>query len=918
MTLYVGTSAGAYDKGMCRIRRAATATVLYIGETSEIAFADNDYLTVVDEFGLWPKALRIVGGVTFMDYDIAYSDQHKYPAPVPVLGADQVLWLTGATVSHTRTAVGSYVVGSGAIASYQHTAASASAISNDTTDTATITYNAASGMAGYRESCTLTSGNSKTMTGYRQTWVFDATHLPVTDFTLEGAKGDYESGGWEFTIKMPASATLSTVRDRAKVVLFSRDYYGGVESEIGPVAGSENVIASGWIDGGESGERITWNPEQGEVVFTVKGPAYWLGKMQSFPTGIKNINNSDPTTWLRFRDLTVDKGVWHFLHHRSTATAVMDCYLSGDTRALPTAESPASSLWQQLTDIADLSILAKPACDRYGRLFVEVNQQFLPDASRSIIPVVMAMTKPDWREKIDIERSTVSKVGLLVASGVSYNGVKGFSLWSKAPGNVPKRYGDPEPVDSLLFANQTDANVTAGMLLANANNEYSSVSMPLSANNRLIDICPKQYITATAAVNDTVRGISFTDKKFIPRRIEYSHETGEDGGNVLLVDLECEAETTGPIGVTYIPPKPPPAQPYQPPVPGEPSYPPFPPPYIPWLPPVLPPVIEPIGDCITDMGAEENTYPLFFKPTVLSGADADEADRTAYALTGACYIRAAAADHPSFVYFPISSSAFGYWSSGVWRDADPSAWVHVYAVDAAKNVVLNGSPVEGIEIADFFGNTEGWVSNFSPVSATEIAGIKVVIDEDGYAASGNATLEQVAAWGDPDTPTYTAEFYPFVGAAHGTNTSGNRWLYFVFKLNTTGSYPAGNLRVTMQINECNNIAPAFGGMYETPGYSPQIARNVTGWNGEYPGVYPNPGELIMEPTGATYTYRTGYFGFTAGWYVGHGAWDISFTITKLEWKTGGVYYDLWSAYQNTGLTVYLSGAQICNVCPKED
>jgi len=39
MTMYVGTSVGAWDKGLVRIRKTPSGTVFYIGETSEIAWA---------------------------------------------------------------------------------------------------------------------------------------------------------------------------------------------------------------------------------------------------------------------------------------------------------------------------------------------------------------------------------------------------------------------------------------------------------------------------------------------------------------------------------------------------------------------------------------------------------------------------------------------------------------------------------------------------------------------------------------------------------------------------------------------------------------------------------------------------------------------------------------------------------------
>ena len=47
MTLLIGSAEGLADRGMARIRKAPTSSILYIGETSEIEFQDNDYLTVV-------------------------------------------------------------------------------------------------------------------------------------------------------------------------------------------------------------------------------------------------------------------------------------------------------------------------------------------------------------------------------------------------------------------------------------------------------------------------------------------------------------------------------------------------------------------------------------------------------------------------------------------------------------------------------------------------------------------------------------------------------------------------------------------------------------------------------------------------------------------------------------------------------
>ncbi len=124
MTLYIGSSDGAYDVGITRIRKTPTSSILYINPESEIDFANDLYLTVVDEYSLWCKRINETDGKA--DYDTTYSDQHSVFDPVPVLGPDVVLWMDGATEQTTRDGSSSYCIG-GTISSYAWLAPGASA-----------------------------------------------------------------------------------------------------------------------------------------------------------------------------------------------------------------------------------------------------------------------------------------------------------------------------------------------------------------------------------------------------------------------------------------------------------------------------------------------------------------------------------------------------------------------------------------------------------------------------------------------------------------------------------------------------------------------------------------------------------------------------------------------------------------------
>ena len=181
MTMYIGSTAGAYDKGMVRIRKSPSATTIYIGTTSDIDFADNDYLTVVNEFNIWPKEPVSNGSVTYIDSDIVYTSQHLYFAPVVRMGPMvEVLELTGETVTSHRVAETVTILGA-EVSAWDWSAPGAFATANLNTATPTITYD----IPGlYRQSCIFTAGGL-TFTEYRWCYVVDPDNQPTGKFMLE-------------------------------------------------------------------------------------------------------------------------------------------------------------------------------------------------------------------------------------------------------------------------------------------------------------------------------------------------------------------------------------------------------------------------------------------------------------------------------------------------------------------------------------------------------------------------------------------------------------------------------------------------------------------------------------------------------------------------------------------------------------
>src|SRR5690349_19660314 len=73
MCIWFGDTIGSYNRGFARVRKAPTSDTLYIGEESELDLKINLYITVVDDFLIWPRNLIINSSkVPLMDYDVAY------------------------------------------------------------------------------------------------------------------------------------------------------------------------------------------------------------------------------------------------------------------------------------------------------------------------------------------------------------------------------------------------------------------------------------------------------------------------------------------------------------------------------------------------------------------------------------------------------------------------------------------------------------------------------------------------------------------------------------------------------------------------------------------------------------------------------------------------------------------------------
>ena len=537
MTVWIGSAAGGSDIGVVSAIKA-TSTVLTIGRTSELALTAGQYVSVFPDWQIWSRQLQFNGGVWNIEGDTPYTDQNDLMDPVPVLGPTAaVKRLTGATVTLSPDASGSWAP-NGTITAYTWSAPGGSVSAGQGTATPTITY---SSVGQYHLYCTVSCSNGKTAIGHRYVFIIDDTGSGIsTQFSVKSLAGDLSEGGWTFDVTMYSGSDYSAVRDRAFVVLFARDWYDGTEISLGPIPGYENVVCAGWIEG----ETITQSPEQGSVQFKVSGPASWMAKVSSWPISVMDTTGV-PIDWMHITDLTIDKALWHLTHWRSTVDRIIDVIPSGDTRRAFDCSANGGTLWDQLKAFCDAKIVATPGSDRYCRLVVQVDPQVIPVASRSGIPVALQIAKNDWSGTIDIPLK-LPTTALLESGGFCYLSGQWTAMLARASGNAMSRLGSGLASRyNLEFEDQASANILTAAIFAKMNNLYPSVSVDLAQNNRMIDIVPVQYVTLTIASGDTPRGMVWTNKRMIPRHVEFNYENG-----LMTTNIESEVETVPGQSVT--------------------------------------------------------------------------------------------------------------------------------------------------------------------------------------------------------------------------------------------------------------------------------------------------------------------------------------------------------------------------------
>jgi hypothetical protein len=693
MMCRVGSAAGLSDIAVVRVRAALSPVYVYISPTSGAAFANDQYLTFVDDFPILGKEPLVTDTNAWMDYDIPYSAANSNALIVRIGPAAFVL--TGTTISITFPTPTAYSPTGATAASYSWTAPGSSSSSGLTTSTPTINY-AATADKEFYISCAVTDSAGAVSTVYRKIFVNPTSPALV----LDEISGDIDSGYWEARIEGYASLGTDTLPDRALCVLWRKDYAStAAATSYGPYSNAGNVRLVGWLDG----DTVTVDADKGTASFTVKGPGYWLGKVNGAPMTLTS--NSSPDSWLEMASLNTDKALYRLIKWQSTLADITDVNLTGDTTAIALANVNSGTLFEQIDTLAREKLLARLMTDPHGCAYVTIPPSLLGTTAKAANEILVDYASSDLIEQVQIDRIPTGQTSQMEIGGSAYDGSNEYKLYSRAPGNKPLAYGMPQaPTSDLALVDQAACNLLAGNLLAVDNIQYPTVDLQTYWANDYIGYAMARgwLVRLSIAAADNPRGIVWTTKRFVIESAAYSFdpETGAEG-----TDLTLAEEVTGTAGVAYYPPSPAQTDTWAYPF----KFPALAPFKSTWFPNTVGPT--PITDGCTAL-TPNNVFGLVWDRSTILGTDA--------VLSAFAWFPCKIRDDDS-TYLVISANFIG----------DAASNISVFALDENRQRVLTGS----------VSATNNYLSvSFTPASATNVSGFELALaaGSSGIAIPGPA------------------------------------------------------------------------------------------------------------------------------------------------------------------------------------
>lgn len=556
MTVLFGTSAGSDNRGRQRIRKAATSNALYFGRSSqgvrdgEVRLADNNYITVLNDYRVWAKIPDMDGETIYKDADIAYTDEtDEIPPKANIsLGAVAATIDGDDIITMNFNGAESYAVAPGAtLTGYSWDVDDGTITAG--ADTSAIT---AEFPAGFRTvSLTVTDSNGKTHTTRVPVYADDPDDSDCVSF--ECLEHRITPDGQTAAFRILEDIPITTYPDGTLVIFW--------EGEPSNADVRDNVLFWGWVQTEDNAVTAERTATLKDVTLRCVDVAGRLATLPGFSQSI--IGNTTPTSWLEMKSPNMDKFIDYLLRWHSTAFEVAFFKPSGTGSDFPFVilEIPGENLWEQARGRAKALVPDYIlSCNRNGELKVWPDPM-LQDTRTS---TSQATLNEDDFTAVSWTRQRPPRVHWIWGSAIVASATTITAVFCTAPGQAPGQGEVSQQSGYQLTQSQDDLNACEGHRYAQFN-AFNGLLLLRMTTDLGIDPADMTWVTFSMAASYTRRQLGFTSTRMLPLEVNISYEYFQTG-MVRTVELSLQEETSGTAAVTYDPPETDWEPPYEPPI----------------------------------------------------------------------------------------------------------------------------------------------------------------------------------------------------------------------------------------------------------------------------------------------------------------------------------------------------------------
>lgn len=505
------------------VRKAPTATVLYVGANGDSAdITNDDYIFVLDDYAIHEKLPRDVGGVPVPDWDVAWRRLQPliYNLPSVVVGyvnsvSTKLTWSPTPTVLKADAdATTSYTY------LWEYPTGAAITVGADSDKDVTFEFDA--GFDGWVH-FTATDSNSVPHTRHIKVWAHDADNPPsplaFTDLSVSSELPIEvsEGTGMGYNMSVKAFADITTILDHTLVVAWTVQKYNGTEANIGSAG---NILGMGRIRTEANAVGYDAGQRDAGAEYTIEGAITQLA-VRRFPP-IEILRATAPDDWNEVENLTVWRAIHLILSEYSSFEELHSLRFdsTSDDYLLPTGyATQGGDLLYSVADLAQ-SINAVMQDRQDGEVEVCRRAVMLADAGRNALTTIVDLTNTDYggSSALNITRDPFHAIGSLLGSGGGYHTADdNLNVYEvQAPRGYPgsgatdgQLHRQVLVADAAVSAERTEMELRAGHAFA-AQQAPETITVALNPGYHFLIPSVDQWYSFAIATSETASGKVYT------------------------------------------------------------------------------------------------------------------------------------------------------------------------------------------------------------------------------------------------------------------------------------------------------------------------------------------------------------------------------------------------------------------------